>query len=102
MTLFDRRTEERTATGRGHHAGPRTILLGIDEDGHEHVYLRRVDVIQVVDPDAGERVERVDLHALGRSVDDWMNFVDDQDAWDDRRLVDDPFGAMLDGVETGA
>jgi|GEM_PF-4143612 len=72
------RTHHRDKTG----VRPRYTLLGTDEHGSTHLYNTHDDQVIVITA-ANTLEQRVALD--GRSVDEWMAYVDDARGWLDRR-----------------
>lgn len=68
---------------------PRTIFLGVDADGSEHVYKTESESVHVVEN--GDRVWRRDL--AGVHVDEWVAHITDRRGWDTKL-----YGAFWDRV----
>lgn len=74
---------------------PDYILVGRDRSGADHLY-RTTDETIIVIADA----QRTHVQPLwGRSVDDWLQYVDDRRGWGYQRLFQSARAAWADALE---
>lgn len=78
---MNRSTSGNGPHGLGRHGvRPRTIVLGTDADGCDHLYKTESESVHVID--AGERVWREDLTT---DVDDWVDHITARRDWATKR-----------------
>lgn len=80
-----------TASNRGTDPRPNYSYTGTDTDGADHIYRTIDETVHVITPNGDrEHVEQLN----GRSIHEWMAFVDDKRGWSDQYLAES-FGKTL-------
>lgn len=74
---------------------PNYFALGVDETGAHHCYCTKTDRVYAVADGDVSHVQ--DLN--GRSLDEWMEFVDVRRGWDSRRYGRSLVDVLVEGLE---
>ena len=76
----------------------RYVRLGMDSNGEYHVYRTVDETIHVIGN--GERTYRVNLLECGKTVDDWMEFVDKKRGWETVKYGKSIVTHLIDELES--
>lgn len=78
---------------------PRNIFLGVDSEGLHHVYQTRLKRVIIVDPQREYEGRQAVQPLGGKTVDDWMSFIEGKRGWDDRRYGVSLAEMIVDSLE---